>query len=152
MSRLWITAAEEETRSLGETLAREFELVGHAVLLLIGEMGAGKTVFTQGVGRGLGVSEREVQSPTFTLVREHRGGRVDLIHLDLFRLEMAEVHAIGIEEILASPGLKVVEWAERLPPALRAGGTVYSFRTLADGRREIRESSPEGDSATREGR
>jgi len=85
------------------------------VVLLDGELGAGKTCFVQGVARGLGVPrDRRVSSPTFTLVNEHPG-RVPLYHVDLYRIDdPGELHEIGIAEYLASGGVTVVEWAERL--------------------------------------
>ena len=103
----------EETRRVGRELA--VELVPDGLLLLAGDLAAGKTVLAQGVAEGLGIPAREVQSPTYTLVREHEGPGGLLVHVDLYRLAPEEVAAVGLEEILAGPGVKVVEWAERLP-------------------------------------
>ena len=111
--RRWLTATEEETRALGRELA--VELAPDGVLLLSGDLGSGKTVLAQGVADGLGIDPGEVQSPTFNLIREHRGSRGRLIHADLYRLDPDEVGPLGLEELLAGPGVKVVEWAERLP-------------------------------------
>ncbi len=120
--RSWRCASETETERLGELLGGELRPDG--VLLLHGDLGSGKTVLTRGVARALGIDAAEIQSPTFVLVREHEGARGRLIHVDLYRLEPAEAEAVGIEELLAGPGVKVVEWAERLavapPDALRA--------------------------------
>src|SRR5215510_7630385 len=110
--RRWVTRSEQETEALGRDLARE--LAPDGVLLLSGELGSGKTVLARGIGEGLGLDPREVQSPTFTLIREHRGSSGRLVHVDLYRLEPAEAAALGLEELLAGPGVKVVEWAERL--------------------------------------
>jgi tRNA threonylcarbamoyladenosine biosynthesis protein TsaE len=107
------TRNEAETRALGRELAAE--LAPDGVLLLSGDLGAGKTVLTQGLAEGLGIDPREVQSPTFTLIRKHDGPGGRLIHVDLYRLDPGETGALGIEELLAGPGVKVVEWAERLP-------------------------------------
>ena len=115
MSR-WVTRTEEETLALGRELGRE--LAPDGVLLLSGDLGAGKTVLARGIGEALGLEAREVQSPTFTLIREHRGSGGALIHVDLYRLDPEETAALGLEELLAGPGVKVVEWAERLPFAL----------------------------------
>lgn len=109
----WTTRDEAETRALGRNLAAE--LAPDGVLLLSGDLGTGKTVLTQGLAEGLGIDPREVQSPTFTLIREHEGPGGRLVHVDLYRLEPGETGALGIEELLAGPGIKVVEWAERLP-------------------------------------
>lgn len=116
------TATEAETAALGRRLAAR--LAPDGVLLLSGDLGAGKTVLARGVAAGLGVPPEEVQSPTYTLVREHRapsGQR--LVHLDLYRLEPEEAAELGLDEVLAAPGVKVVEWAERLafaPPGALA--------------------------------
>ncbi len=111
--RRWITRSEAETRELGRRLAGE--LAPDGVLLLSGELGSGKTVLARGIGEALGIDPREVLSPTFNLIREHRGSGGALIHVDLYRLDPEETAALGLEELLAGPGVKVVEWAERLP-------------------------------------
>jgi tRNA threonylcarbamoyladenosine biosynthesis protein TsaE len=111
--RRWRTRSATETRELGRVLAAG--LAPDGVLLLSGELGSGKTVLAQGIGEGLGIDPRDVQSPTFTLIREHRGTGGRLVHVDLYRLNPEEAAALGLEELLAGPGVKVVEWAERLP-------------------------------------
>jgi len=110
-------------------LARE--LAPDGILLLSGELGSGKTVLAQGIGEGLGIDPREVQSPTFTLIREHRGSGGRLVHVDLYRLDPEETAALGLEELLAGPGVKVVEWAERLPFAV-PGARRLRLRRLED--------------------
>lgn len=86
---------------------------------LQGDLGAGKTCFAQGVGEGVGVAE-EVVSPTFTLVAEHDGDRLPLLHADLYRLEhYAELQGIGFEEMVEDwPGAALIEWADRFPDAI----------------------------------
>jgi len=111
--RSWRSRREAETRAIGAQLAVELEPDG--VLLLTGDLGAGKTVLVQGLAAELGIDPRQVQSPTFTVVREHQGGRYALVHIDLYRLDPEEAAALGIEELLAGSGIKAVEWAERLP-------------------------------------
>jgi tRNA threonylcarbamoyladenosine biosynthesis protein TsaE len=146
--RRFRTASEAETEALGAALAAE--LAPDGVLLLSGDLGAGKTVLTRGIARALGIEPREVQSPTYTLIREHvaaagaggTGGR--LVHVDLYRLTSEEAAGLGLEEILAGLGVKVVEWAERLsfdvPGALR-----LTLRRVSggseEGGREILETS-----------
>lgn len=145
--RTWLSASVDETRALGAELARELPPDG--CLLLFGDLGAGKTVLAQGVASGLGLDPREVQSPTFSLLREHdlpaggaQGGR--LAHLDLYRLQPAEAAACGFEEVLLGPGVKVVEWAERLPFDV-PGALLLSMRERPDGVREIAElAAPPG--------
>lgn len=109
----WVTRSEAETQALGRQIGRE--LAPDGVLLLAGDLGAGKTVLSRGIGEALGIAASEVQSPTFTLIREHRGSGGRLVHVDLYRLTAQETAALGLEELLAGPGVKVVEWAERLP-------------------------------------
>jgi tRNA threonylcarbamoyl adenosine modification protein YjeE len=94
------------------------------VLLLTGELGSGKTVLARGVAAALGIDPRQVLSPSFNLIREHRGAAGHpprLVHVDLYRLEPQEAAALGLDEVLAGAGVKVVEWAERLPEAPPAG-------------------------------
>ena len=111
--RSWRSDGVEATRGIGELLARE--LAPDGCLLLYADLGAGKTVLAQGIARGLGIDPAEIQSPTYTLLREHAGAGTRLLHFDLYRLSPEEVVAAGFEEPLLGPGVKVVEWAERLP-------------------------------------
>lgn len=134
----WTTETEEETRALGESLAAK--LAPDGVLLLSGDLGTGKTVLAQGIARGLGIDPAEVQSPTFTLIREHRAGCGRLVHVDLYRLDPEDVPALGLEEMLAGPGIKIVEWAERLPFGV-PGSRWLRLRRLEAGGREIIEET-----------
>ena len=100
----------EETRQLGVRLGQL--LAPGDVVLLHGDLGAGKTAFTQGIGAGLGVRET-INSPTFTLLKEYVG-RVPFYHFDLYRIEDAEeIYALGFEDYFGGAGVSVVEWAER---------------------------------------
>ncbi len=88
------------------------------IICLQGELGAGKTTFTQGLGRGLGIAD-VIHSPTFILANEHRGGRVPLYHLDLYRVaSAAEAIGFGLDDYLAGEGVCVIEWAEKILTAL----------------------------------
>jgi tRNA threonylcarbamoyladenosine biosynthesis protein TsaE len=136
----WTSTSEEDTRALGKALAAELKPDG--VLLLSGELGSGKTVLTQGLAEGLGIESREVQSPTFTLIREHEGGGGRLVHVDLYRLDPEEAAALGLDELLAGPGVKVVEWAERLPFDV-PGARWLRLRRLPEGGREIVDETTE---------
>lgn len=113
MRTIWETSSESETRDLGEILAARLKPDG--IVLLRGALGAGKTVLAQGIARGLGIDPTQIQSPSYTLVREHSGEGPSLTHIDLYRLDPNEVEGIGIWEILDASGVKVVEWSERLP-------------------------------------
>jgi tRNA threonylcarbamoyladenosine biosynthesis protein TsaE len=102
------TCSEQETEALGRALGEH--LFPGAVILLNGELGAGKTVFARGVARGLGV-EATVQSPTFTLLNAHTG-RLPFYHFDLYRLETeGELYDLGFDEVLDGDGVSLVEWA-----------------------------------------
>lgn len=142
-ARTWRTTGEDETRRVGRALGEALRPDG--VLLLHGELGTGKTVLARGVAEALGIDPAQVQSPTFVLMREHEGPGGRLIHVDLYRLDPEEAAATGIEEVLAGPGIKVVEWAERLPYDPAGALRLELTRTGGpqDGRlvREVRESS-----------
>ena len=106
------SGSETETRAIAARLAAS--LRPGAVLLLSGDLGAGKTAFVRGLAEGLGLSPDAVTSPTFTLVHEYRGGRLPLVHVDLYRLETADLAEIGLDDDLAAAGVIAVEWPERL--------------------------------------
>ena len=106
------STSEAETRAIAAALTPS--LMPGAVILLSGDLGAGKTAFVRGLAEGLGLDADEVTSPTFTLVHEYRGGRLPLIHVDLYRLDRAELDEIGLDQDLAAHGVIAVEWAERL--------------------------------------
>ncbi|WP_445299604.1 tRNA (adenosine(37)-N6)-threonylcarbamoyltransferase complex ATPase subunit type 1 TsaE [Microcoleus sp. B4-C1] len=105
----------EATRKFGVALGRS--LPAGTVILLQGDLGAGKTTLVQGIAEGLGISD-SIESPTFTLINEYFGGRVPLYHLDLYRLEPAEAEALHLESywdgLERDLGIVAIEWAERL--------------------------------------
>ncbi len=106
------------------------------VWALVGDLGAGKTHFVQGIAAGLG-SAGAVTSPTFTLVHEYTGGRLTLYHLDFYRLKTAaEALALGWEEYAGSDGLTVVEWGDKFPELMPSETRWFRFEILeGDGRR-----------------
>ena len=104
------TDSEDGTEALGAQLAAS--LGPGSVILLEGELGAGKTAFVRGLAIGLGVPEDEISSPTFTLVQHYRG-RLPLVHADLYRIDGVEAEDLGLDELAAS-GVLAVEWAEKL--------------------------------------
>jgi tRNA threonylcarbamoyladenosine biosynthesis protein TsaE len=109
----FVSHSESETAAIGRNLARTLD--AGDVVLLTGDLGAGKTAFVKGVAEGLGVSADEVTSPTFTLVQEYRGGRLTLFHVDLYRLDdPREIADLGLDE-LGEDGVLAIEWAEKLP-------------------------------------
>lgn len=118
----WTTRSEAETQDVACRMAGA--LAAGSVVLLFGELGAGKTAFVRGLAIGLGGDPDDVSSPTFTLVQEYRGGRVPLFHADLYRLAPGEVGDLGLEELGADAGVLAIEWAERLPRGLAGAVTV----------------------------
>ena len=115
----YVTNSPEETEALGRRLGEQ--LSPGAVVAFTGDLGAGKTAFTRGLARGLGISDR-VTSPTFTIVNEYEGGRLPLFHFDLYRLGSAdELFDIGWEDYLARGGVCAVEWSENVADALEPG-------------------------------
>jgi tRNA threonylcarbamoyladenosine biosynthesis protein TsaE len=110
------SVSPRQTQGLGEQLGL-LALAGD-LFCLEGELGSGKTCFTQGLGRGLDVRET-IHSPTFILANEHRGGRAPLFHLDVYRVRSAdEAIGFGLDDYLAGDGVLVIEWAERIREAL----------------------------------
>jgi tRNA threonylcarbamoyladenosine biosynthesis protein TsaE len=126
------THSEAETRALARDLVRD--VTAGATLLISGDLGAGKTAFVKGLAEGLGMSADDVTSPTFTLVHEYRGGRLPLVHVDLYRLERAELDEIGLDSDLAATGVLAIEWADRLERPPRAAIRVSIQDSGADDR------------------
>jgi len=112
MPRVVFSRSEEETEDAGAALAARLE--PGAWVLLLGELGAGKTAFVRGMAAGLGVDPDEVSSPTFTLIQEYRG-RLAFYHVDLYRLTSREADDLGLAELESHTGVVAVEWAEKLP-------------------------------------
>jgi len=133
--RSFDTDSEEQTSAAGEEVASM--LAPGDVLLLEGELGAGKTAFVRGLARGLGLQADEVTSPTFTLIQEYRtpGAGVVLYHADLYRLSPREVDDLGLGE-LSEDGILAVEWPDRWsdPPAFAYR---VSIRHLGEHQRSI---------------
>ena len=106
----------EATRKFGVTLGRS--LPAGTVILLQGDLGAGKTTLVQGIAEGLEIQD-SIESPTFTLINEYLAGRIPLYHLDLYRLEPEEVEGLHLESywdgLEMDLGIVAIEWAERLP-------------------------------------
>jgi tRNA threonylcarbamoyladenosine biosynthesis protein TsaE len=107
-----VTRSEDETADVARALAST--LKAGDVLLLSGNLGAGKTAFVRGLAAGLEIEPDEVSSPTFTLVHEYRGGRLVLYHVDLYRLQQAATADLGLEELGVRDGVVAIEWPDRL--------------------------------------
>lgn len=130
-----VTNSEAETEAVARRLAAR--LPGGTVVLLFGELGAGKTRFVRGLAAGCGLDPEEVTSPTFTLVQSYRGPKT-LHHVDLYRLSAGEADDLGLEEMAGNLSAVVaIEWAERLPRTF-AGAIEVTIEDLGDDRRRIR--------------
>jgi tRNA threonylcarbamoyladenosine biosynthesis protein TsaE len=106
-----VTHNEEQTAAAGERLGGT--LKPGDVVLLFGELGAGKTAFVRGLARGLGASADDVSSPTFTIVQQYSGASSTLYHVDLYRLTPDEVDDLGLDDLVSGEGVVAIEWAER---------------------------------------
>jgi tRNA threonylcarbamoyladenosine biosynthesis protein TsaE len=107
------------------------------VLLISGNLGAGKTAFVRGLAQGLGVDPEDVSSPTFTLVHEYRGERIALYHVDLYRLDRAATEDLGLEEMGVADGVLAIEWPERLTHTL-PGAMRVTIEIVDESTRRIR--------------
>jgi tRNA threonylcarbamoyladenosine biosynthesis protein TsaE len=116
MSSRFVSHSEADTRRIASDLASK--LTPGTTVLLKGDLGAGKTAFVKGLAEGLGLTGDDVTSPTFTLVHEYRGGRLPLIHIDLYRLGQADLDEIGFDTELAAGAVMAIEWPERLTRAV----------------------------------
>ena len=126
----YLSNSAQETEALGEQLAAV--LRPGDVVAYTGDLGAGKTAFTRGLARGLGVPDR-VTSPTFTIVNEYEGGRLPLFHFDLYRMESPEeLFDIGWEDYLARGGVCAVEWSEHAEGAFEEEPIWVDIRKGAD--------------------
>jgi tRNA threonylcarbamoyladenosine biosynthesis protein TsaE len=130
-----ITHSEEETVGLGRRIARE--LPRRAVVLLIGNLGAGKTTLAKGIVSGLcSAAPEDVSSPTFTLIHEYGDGRV--YHIDLYRLERPEELAtLGLDEIFDRDAVVLIEWGERFPELMPEERIEIRLRAVGGDTREI---------------
>ena len=112
------TKSADDTRELAAAFGPLIK--GGDILLLAGELGAGKTCFTQGLGRALGVTE-QITSPTFTLMRPYDGSALRLLHCDVYRLDhLQEIVDLGINELVDDDAIAVIEWGDTIAPALPA--------------------------------
>jgi tRNA threonylcarbamoyladenosine biosynthesis protein TsaE len=130
MKQIQVSHSEEDTQRIARELAQSLRTP--AVILLHGDLGSGKTLFTKGLAAGLAMANPEdVTSPTFTLINEYRG-RVRIYHIDLYRIETGALDGLGLDEILDEPGaVVVIEWAERLG-AFETPGAIEVFLSWVD--------------------
>ncbi len=124
----WVSHGAEQTREAGEMLGRICR--GGEVILLEGPLGAGKTVFTQGVARGLGIKE-PTTSPTFTILKEYNG-RLALAHFDFYRVDTARAVDVEFDDYVGATGVCVMEWASRVPHVIPPEHVLVELRYGGD--------------------
>ncbi|MBE6928444.1 MAG: tRNA (adenosine(37)-N6)-threonylcarbamoyltransferase complex ATPase subunit type 1 TsaE [Ruminococcaceae bacterium] len=130
----FVTNTPEQTEDVGQLLAQT--LRGGEIIAFLGDLGAGKTAFTRGLARGLGI-EMRVTSPTYTIVNEYLGGRLELFHFDMYRLASEdELFDIGWDDYLARGGVCAVEWSENVSSLMTDAITVR-IEKLSDEERRI---------------
>jgi tRNA threonylcarbamoyladenosine biosynthesis protein TsaE len=140
-----VTRTPGETEAVGEGLGRT--LAPGAVVALIGELGAGKTCFVQGLVRGLGVATRAT-SPTFVLINEYRG-RVSVHHVDAYRIDtLTELLDLGLPELFGGEAVTVIEWADKLQSLLPSDAIVVRITGLGDEPRAIFIERPDASPAS----
>lgn len=132
-----ISNSPEQTVEAGRCLGQRLQ--AGDVVALCGDLGAGKTQFTKGLVEGLGADSGQVSSPTFTLAQEYAGGRLPIVHLDLYRLERdIELQQLGWWDYLEQEGVLLVEWADKFPFALPRGTIFVRFEIGVGDHRQLR--------------
>ncbi len=131
-----ITNSAGETMLIGEKLAKK--LKPRDIVALSGDLGSGKTTFTKGIGKGLGVKDpRHINSPTFVLIKEYKGD-IPLYHLDLYRIDdVKEIENLAIEEYIYGDGVTVIEWAEKIKCILPEKRVSVRFKIKGGDKREV---------------
>jgi len=134
----YITHSAEETVALGRKFAPALKVA--RIVILRGDLGAGKTTLVKGIAEGLhAASQEDVTSPTFTLVHEFRGPEVNLFHVDLYRVDtQRELETLGLDELFAEDGnLVLLEWGEKFPRFVKERDVEISLERLGDQERKI---------------
>jgi len=138
MTRETITHSAEETIAFGKALASE--LAPPLVILLRGDLGAGKTTLVKGIAEGFqAASAEDVTSPTFTLVHEYRGPRATLYHIDLYRIDTErELETLGLDDLTVPNSILLIEWGEKFPRFVRERNVEIVLERAGENERRIR--------------
>ena len=131
----------DATIALGKKIGQQ--LVAGDVLVLDGDLGAGKTTFTKGLAAGLEIPDI-IKNPTFTIIHEYQDGRLPLYHMDAYRLENGGAEDLGLEEYFDGDGVSVVEWAEFMEDELPADFLAIHFKRTDDDNTRVLEFEPHG--------
>jgi tRNA threonylcarbamoyladenosine biosynthesis protein TsaE len=139
--REFITHSPEETIALGRTLVTL--LAPPKIVLLRGDLGAGKTTLVKGIAAAFGAaSEDDVTSPTFTLVHEYRGPGANLYHIDLYRVDTPrQLETLGLDDLISERSILLIEWGEKFPRFVRERDVEIALERAGDSAREIRVTS-----------
>jgi tRNA threonylcarbamoyladenosine biosynthesis protein TsaE len=140
-TREFTTHSAEETIALGRTLAEV--LAPPKLVLLRGELGAGKTTLVKGIAEAFhAASEEDVTSPTFTLVHEYRGPEVNLYHIDLYRVDTPrELETLGLDDLFAENSVLLIEWGEKFARFERERDVEIALERMGENDRRVRVSS-----------
>ena len=132
------THSAEETIALGRSLVSV--LTPPKVVLLRGDLGAGKTTLVKGIAKGFDAAEEDnVTSPTFTLIHEYRGPRVNIYHIDLYRIDTPrQLETLGLDDLIAENSLLLLEWGEKFPRFVRERDVEIQIERLSETERRIR--------------
>jgi tRNA threonylcarbamoyladenosine biosynthesis protein TsaE len=138
MTREFTTKSAEETIALGRDLASL--LTPPKIVLLRGNLGAGKTTIVKGIARGFGASEEEdVTSPTFTLIHEYRGPAATLYHIDLYRVDtQRELETLGLDDLMSENSVLLIEWGEKFPRFERERDVEIALERVSEQERRIK--------------
>jgi tRNA threonylcarbamoyladenosine biosynthesis protein TsaE len=139
-NREFTTSSAEDTIALGRKLARS--LKPPQLVLLRGDLGAGKTTIAKGIAEGFqAASQEDVTSPTFTLIHEYRGPEATLYHVDLYRVDtQRQLDTLGLDDLVAANSILLIEWGEKFPRFIRERDLEISLETLGENERHIRVS------------
>ena len=141
-ARAFTTHSAEETIALGRTLAPF--LMPPKIVLLRGELGAGKTTLVKGIAQAFdAAAEEDVTSPTFTLVHEYRGPQVNLYHIDLYRVDtQRELETLGLDDLVAENSILLIEWGDKFLRFQRQGDVEIALERTGESQRRILVTSP----------
>ncbi len=135
MYNIYISNSPQDTEKIAQEFAKE--LKGGEVIAFTGNLGMGKTCFTRGLAKGLGF-KGEVTSPTFALVNEYRGGRLDVFHFDMYRVgSWDDLYSTGYFEYLDEDGVVVIEWSENIASALDNETIYINIEVIGESSRRI---------------
>ena len=139
--REFITHSPEETIALGRTFVEL--LTPPKIVLLRGDLGAGKTTLVKGIAAGFrAASEDDVTSPTFTLVHEYRGPSANLYHIDLYRVDtQRQLETLGLDDLIGENSVLLIEWGEKFPRFVRERDVEIALERVSENARKVRVSS-----------